>query len=178
MMSHIGILFSGNTDKFRLALTWLFYYWHRLSCLSPSLQASQMMMPTKFELFVLVSSLLSFDKVSIVFLCVYLSSWVCGYSTAIPYSRTGENSTVGGCFTGQIIFTHCYWMSVGKMHFLSAEWFLEWSIVVDAKLNWSCEQDHTVAPKEAYLTFFSHHNTFLLAMEMCEVRLEGNWWGY
>jgi hypothetical protein len=76
MMSHIGILFSGNTDKFRLqdSMTWLFYYWHRLSCLSPSLQASQMMMPTKFELFVLVSSPLSFDKVSIVFLCVYLSS--------------------------------------------------------------------------------------------------------
>ncbi len=89
----------------RLALTWLFYYWHRLSCLSPSLQASQMMMPTKCELFVLVSSPLSFDKVSIVFLCVYLSSWVCGYSTAIPYSRTGENSTVGGCFTGQIFYS-------------------------------------------------------------------------
>jgi hypothetical protein len=69
-------LFSGIQTSLdcRLALTWLFYYWHRLSSLSPSLQASQMMMPTKFELFVLVSSPLSFDKVSIVFLCVYLSS--------------------------------------------------------------------------------------------------------
>jgi hypothetical protein len=76
MMSHIGILFSGNTDKFRLqvSIDLVVLLLAQVVVPIPKPQASQMMMPTKFELFVLVSSPLSFDKVSIVFLCVYLSS--------------------------------------------------------------------------------------------------------